>query len=86
MGLMLVLNGVFKNNAFISDRELSIPDGTKAVVSVEDTSPVPAEEIKRQKKAWHTFFEEIRAIDEALPPAFDEILAKGVQFNKIDFS
>jgi hypothetical protein len=79
---MLILNGFFKDNTFIPDRDLSVPDGTKAVVSVEDSSQIPMEETARLKQAWHDFFKEIRAIDEELPPEFDEILARGIRLNE----
>jgi hypothetical protein len=79
---MLILNGCFKDNTFIPDHDLSVPDGTKAVVTVEDSSRIPTEETEQQKQAWHDFFKEIRAIGEELPPEFDEILARGIQLNK----
>ena len=34
--MMLVLNGIFRDNTFIPDGEVSIPDGTKAIVTIVD--------------------------------------------------
>jgi hypothetical protein len=36
---MLLVTGYFKNNTFVPEKDISIPDGTKAVVSVEDKAP-----------------------------------------------
>jgi hypothetical protein len=42
---MLVLNGFFKDNTVVPEYTVSVPDGTKAVISVEDTP------LQRQKNA-----------------------------------
>jgi hypothetical protein len=83
---MLVLNGFFRDNAVVPDIPVIIPDGTKAVISIEETSQGSAREIKLQKEAWHEFFNGIRSLDEELPPEFDAIIEKGINFNKVDFS
>jgi hypothetical protein len=83
---MLVLNGFFKDNAVIPDTPLIIPDGTKAVISIEEASQGGARKTKLQKEAWHEFFAGIRSLDEDLPPEFDEIIERGINFNKVDFS
>jgi hypothetical protein len=83
---MLVLNGFFKDNAVIPDIPLIIPDGTKAVISIEDAAQGSARQIELQKEAWHEFFDGIRSLDEELPPEFDKIIEKGLNFNKADFS
>ena len=82
---MLVFDGIFKDNTFVPDGEVPIPDGTRVTISVESMQKADME-IVQQKKAWHDFFEGIRAIDEELPAEFDEIIKKGIAFNQIDFS
>jgi len=71
---MLVLNGIFKDNLFIPDREISILDGTRAVVSIGELKQETNTETAQQKKAWHDFFEGIKASDEVLPAEFDLIM------------
>jgi hypothetical protein len=83
---MLVVSGFFRDNSFVPDREVSIPDGTKATLSIQETAPQTEPSIAEKKKAVHDFFEAIRNTDEVLPPEFDEIVAKGITFNKLDFS
>jgi hypothetical protein len=56
------------------------------VISIEETSQNSAREIELQKEAWHEFFDGIRSLDEKLPPEFDAIIERGINFNKIDFS
>lgn len=83
---MLILNGFFKNNSFVPDREVAIPDGTRATISILETGSYTAPDIAQQKKAWRDFFEGIRASGEVLPDEFDEILEKGISFNSVDFT
>ena len=83
---MLVLDGIFKDNIFIPDREVSILDGTRATVSINESELKANPAIIQQKNAWHNFFEGIRASDEKLPDEFDVIIEKGIVFNHEDFS
>ena len=83
---MLVLSGTFKDNMIIPDSVVPIPDGTRVTISVEETTQKINPVISQQKKVWHDFFIGIRALDEKLPPEFDEIVEKGIVFNKADFS
>jgi len=80
---MLVLNGIFKDNMFIPDKKFSVLDGTRATVSIGETKNL---ETAQQKKAWHDFFEGIKASNEVLPAEFDQIINKGIAFNHVDFS
>jgi len=101
---VLVLNGIFRDNIFVPDGEVFIPDGTKAIVSIEepasktDSEPSAGVEmnvasvkgasplvIMQQKKAWRDFFEGIRTADDELPAEFDQIIEKGITFDKVDF-
>jgi len=83
---MLVLDGIFKDNIFIPDREISILDGTRATVSIGESKQETNTETALQKKAWHNFFEGIKTSDEILPAEFDLIIEKGIVFNHVDFS
>ena len=89
---MLVINGIFKDNTFVPDCEIHIPDGTRVTVSVKETVHPAGAALKtdtlivQQKKAWHDFFEGIRLLDEELPAEFDTIINKGIAFNKVDFA
>jgi hypothetical protein len=77
---------LFKDNAVIPDIPLTISDGTKTVISIEEVSQSDAREIELQKTAWHEFFNGIRSLDEDLPLEFDAIIERGINFNKVDFS
>jgi len=83
---MLVLDGIFKGNMFIPDREISVLDGTRATVSIGESGQDTDRETARQKKAWHDFFEGIKSSDEILPAEFDMIIEKGIVFDHVDFS
>jgi hypothetical protein len=43
---MLVLNGFFKDNTVVPEHTVSVPDGTKAVISVEDTPSRQQENVR----------------------------------------
>ena len=83
---MLILEGIFKNNMFIPDHDVAVLDGTKAVVSIEDSDKKTNIESNQQKKAWQDFFEGINSLNEDLPSEFDEIIEKSIVFNQADFS
>jgi len=86
---MLVLNGIFRDNLFIPDYEVPMPDGTRVVISVEESTLRMDQKKTQQKEAWHSFFEEIRALrslNDELPHEFDEIIEKGMVFNHVDLS
>lgn len=83
---MLIVGGIFKNNVFVPDRAVSLPDGTRAVISVQEALHNTLMEPKQQKKAWHDFFAGIKNLDEELSPEFDKILGKDIRFTTADFS
>ena len=83
---MLIIDGCFQNNIFVPDYKVSLPDGTKATVTIEESETKNNLKVSQQKKAWHDFFEGIRNSDENLPVEFDEIIKKGLVFNHTDFS
>jgi hypothetical protein len=83
---MLLVPGYFKNNIFVPNNDISIPDGTQAVVSVDDKRVDEAKEAKKQLKAFKEFFAAIRTIPEELAPEFDEMIARGLKFEEIDLS
>jgi hypothetical protein len=59
---------------------------TKVVISIKEASQGDVKKTELQKEAWHEFFEGLRSLDEELPPEFDEIIERGLNFNKVDFS
>jgi hypothetical protein len=83
---MLLVTGYFKNNTFVPEKNISIPDGTKAVVSVEDQALNKAKKAERQLTVFEEFLAELDKDDEVLPPEFDEIIAKGIKLEEVDFS
>ena len=83
---MLVVNGIFRDNTFVPDSEVHVPDGTRATVSIEGSDTKTSPEVIKQKKAWHDFFEGLKTLNEDLSPDFDKIIEKGISFNQADFS
>jgi hypothetical protein len=83
---MLILDGIFKNNIFVPDHGVSVLDGTRGTVSIEEAGQKAEPETMQQKKAWHDFFEGIKSLDEDLPAEFDAIIEKGMLFGQADFS
>jgi hypothetical protein len=83
---MLVVPGYFKDNVFVPEDSISIPDGTKALVSLEDAALNEAREAERQLPIFEEFFAALDKIDEELPPEFDQIIARGLKFGETVFS
>jgi hypothetical protein len=83
---MLFVSGYFKNNTFVPEKDISIPDGTKAVVSVEDKALGTVIKAEQQLTVFKEFLAELDKDDEMLPPEFDEIIAQGIKFEEVNFS
>ncbi|MDR1430223.1 MAG: hypothetical protein LBI85_08010 [Spirochaetaceae bacterium] len=81
---MLIMTGYFKDNTVIPYENVSIPDGTKAVITMEDAAGDEAREAARQLPVFKTFFSKLDEITGELPPEFDEIMAKGLSFNNAE--
>jgi hypothetical protein len=83
---MLVISGVFKDNTFIPEKPLDFPDGTRGQFTVDERSIGEAKLAENQGAAVEAFIAGIEAIDEELPPGFDEETAKRLKFQELDFS
>jgi hypothetical protein len=84
---MIAVQGYFKNKTFITDSNISIPDGQPAIVTVLDAPAVnEAEDAQRQKKIFREFYAAIQADSEKLTGEFDKVLAEGLHFRDIDLS
>jgi hypothetical protein len=83
---MLLVTGYFKNNAFYPDKDVEIPDGTQAVVSV---SALPLEDItetERQRRIFADFFSALSEESEELTDQFDRSLERRIKFRDIPLS
>jgi hypothetical protein len=83
---MLVIPGIFKDNTFIPENPLDLPDGTKGQFTIDEQSVGEAKLAESQRAAVEAFVAGIEAIDEELPPEFDREMAKGLRFQEVDFS
>jgi hypothetical protein len=83
---MLVIPGVFKDNTFIPERSLNLPDGTRGRFTVEEQSADEVKLAQSQRAAVEAFVAAIKESDEELPPEFDEIINTGLKFGEADFS
>jgi hypothetical protein len=83
---MFVIPGIFKDNTFIPERTLDLPDGTRGRFTVDEQSIGEAKLAESQRAAVEAFVAGIEAIDEELPPEFDGEMAKGLKFQEVDFS
>jgi hypothetical protein len=83
---MLVIPGIFKDNMFIPEKPLDLPDGARGQFSVDERSVSEAKMAERQLAAVEAFVAEIEAINEELPPEFDVEMAKPLKFREVDFS
>jgi hypothetical protein len=82
---MLVIPGIFKDNMFIPENPLDLPDGTRGQFTVDERSVGEAKLAESQKVAVEAFVAGIETIEEELPPEFDEEIAKGLRFQEVDF-
>jgi hypothetical protein len=83
---MFVIPGIFKDNAFIPEKPLDLPDGTRGQFTVDGQSIGEAKLAESQRAAVEAFVAGIEAIDEELSPGFDEEIAKGLKFQEVGFS
>jgi hypothetical protein len=93
---MLVIPGIFKDNTFIPEKPLDLPDGTRGLFTVDEQPISEAKLAERQlaesqlafsqRTAVEAFVAGIEAIDKELPPEFDEEMAKGLKFQEVGFS
>jgi hypothetical protein len=84
--MMLVIPGIFKDNTFIPEKPLDLPDGIRGQFTVDERSIGEAKLAESQRVAVEAFVAGIEAIDEELPPEFDEEIAKRLKFQEVDFS
>jgi methyl coenzyme M reductase subunit D len=83
---MLVISGTVMNDRIIPETKLPVPNGTRVSISVNDEEVDLDGKVKLQIAAFKKFCQDIDEIDEDLPPAFDEIIARGIKFREVDFS
>ncbi|MDR0670223.1 MAG: hypothetical protein LBF95_09090 [Treponema sp.] len=83
---MLVIPGIFKDNTFIPEKPLDLPDGTRGHFTVDEQSIGEVKLAESQRTAVEAFVAGIEAIDEELPPEFGEEIAKRLRFQEVDFS
>jgi hypothetical protein len=84
---MTALEGLIRDNTFVSDDGSVIPDGSRVIVTIlEEKGAPPVSETERQRRAWAEFSELIKNDPERLPSEFDEIIARGIKFREVDFS
>jgi hypothetical protein len=83
---MEAVKGYFKDKTFISDSDVSIPDGRPVIVTILDFPERAVSEAQRQKQIIKETYAAIQADPEELGEEFDTVLAEGIKFRDIDFS
>jgi hypothetical protein len=83
---MLVVPGILKDNTFVPEKLLDLPDGTRARLAIDEKSIDEAMLAESQVSAVEAFVAALEAIDGELPPEFDEEIARGLKFREVDFS
>ncbi|GHV76680.1 hypothetical protein AGMMS49942_15010 [Spirochaetia bacterium] len=84
---MEAVKGYFKDKTFISDSDVSIPDGQPVIVTILDFPKSPLSEAQRLRKIFAEGFDAIQAVEgEELTEEFDKALAEGMSFRNVDFS
>ncbi|GHU74105.1 hypothetical protein FACS189450_14670 [Spirochaetia bacterium] len=84
---MEAVKGYFKDKTFISDSDVSIPDGQPVIVTILDFLKSPVSESQGLRKIFAEGFDAIQAVEgEELTEEFDKALAEGISFRNVDFS
>ncbi|GHV23570.1 hypothetical protein FACS189494_11620 [Spirochaetia bacterium] len=84
---MEAVKGYFKDKTFISDSDVSIPDGQPVIVTILDFLKSPISEAQGLRKIFAEGFDAIQAVEgEELTEEFDKVLAEGISFRNVDFS
>jgi hypothetical protein len=82
---MTAIQGYFKNNVFINESNIPIPEEQPVTITVLENRPMnPEAESKRQKAIFSEFYAAIQADSEELGEEFDKILADRPKFREID--
>jgi hypothetical protein len=81
------VQGYFKNNIFINESHIPIPEGQPVIITILNDGPaVSASESKRQKVIFSEFYAAIQADSEILGEEFDKTLADRLHFRETDVS
>ncbi|GHU15581.1 hypothetical protein FACS1894163_02840 [Spirochaetia bacterium] len=84
---MEAVKGYFKDKTFISDSDVSIPDGQPVIVTILDFLKSPVSESQGLRKIFAEGFDAIQAVEgEELTEEFDKALAEGISSRNVDFS
>jgi hypothetical protein len=82
---MVAVQGYFKNNAFINQSNIPIPEGRTVIITVLDGKTQDTrEESQRQKAIFSEFYAAIQADSEVLGEEFDKVLADKPKFRELD--
>jgi hypothetical protein len=78
---MIAVQGHFKDRIFISEEDIAIPDGSRAIVTFLDLpqqrTGVSMTESERQRKIFREISAALREDTEELPEEFDKIINEG---------
>jgi hypothetical protein len=80
--MLQTYQGYIENGRIIPFGNPEIPDGSKVIITVLDEVLRIESQLERQKRALRAFEKGLVECDEPLPPEFDEILSKRVNFTR----
>jgi hypothetical protein len=85
---MVAVQGYFKNNIFINESNIPIPDGQPVIVTIlENTQPeVQRPEAQRRKSSISEFRAAVHADTEELSEDFEKTPAERAKIRELDFS
>jgi hypothetical protein len=82
---MVAVQGYFKNNIFINESNIPIPEERPVIITIlDDKEGDQRSEAKRQKAIFAEFYTAIQADPEVLGEEFDKTMAERPKFREID--
>jgi hypothetical protein len=83
--IMVAVQGYFKNNIFINESNIPIPEEQPVIVTILDGKEWDRRsEAKRQKSIFAEFYKAIQEDPEVLGEEFDKALAERPKFRELD--
>jgi hypothetical protein len=79
---MLATKGYFKNNNFVNESDIAIPEGRSVIVTILEDGDIEESsqytECQKQKEIFQDFFMAWEKIDEPLTDVFDRSIASSL--------
>ncbi|MFP3042324.1 hypothetical protein LQZ19_10965 [Treponema primitia] len=81
---MVAVQGYFKNDTFINESHIPIPEGKPVIITILDTKERGETESERQRKIFAECYAALRADPEELGEEFEIILKNRPKFQDTD--